>query len=432
MKKLTCMECGGEIALSNQGLIGKCAYCGTEYLLSEPLLDEQFVSLQIATEYLLTFKFADAKRLFINLANQTKGFATAYWGAFLAEYGVEFVVDKYKGKIPTCHRANVISVYENEFYVKAIENATEKQKEEYQKLATKIEKVRVEILSQVEDGVNYDIFICFKATEIEDESKKSADLEFANNIYNYLENKGYKVFNSAITLLKVKEQNFEPYIYRALSTAKVMLLLCSSTEKLESAWVKNEWSRFLELKNGQGLVPICGNRFTPYSPLALPYELQKLNAIIYDEDVKEKILQKVSAFFEERSERVVEKEVKKAFEETTENVEESIYVYDLAVEEVFNFNKTVEIVKDLAKVDFEQAEKLVKEKSVFLESVNKKIKNHTINALNGFATLKVVQRRVITILPTNVQKAVDDADKKVNRAWDKNTTIVNINVNKLN
>ena len=431
MKKLTCLECGGEIHISNNGLTGKCAYCGNEFLLKEPLTDGQFVNLQLATEYLLTFKFADAKRLFLSLAKEIEGFATAYFGAFLAEYGIEIVVDKLGNKIPTCHRASVVSVYNNEFYINAIKYASNTQKEEYEKLGESIEKVRLEILNQVEDGTSYDIFICFKASEIEDENKKTADLELANNLYNFLAEKGYKVFNSATTLLRVKEQNFEPYIYRALSTAKVMLLLCSSVEKIESAWVKNEWARFLDINNGQGLVPICGNRFTVYSPLALPHELQKLNAIVYDEDVKEKILQKVSAFFIEKQEKAKEKEFKPTFEETTENVEENVYVYDIWVEEVFNFDKTAEIISDLAKIELIEAEKLVKEKGVFLQSVNKMVKNHTLSALNGFATLKIEQRRVITILPSNVEKIVEEAEEKVNKAWDKNTTIVQTNVDKI-
>lgn len=44
------------------------------------------------------------------------------------------------------------------------------------------------------------------------------------------------MFFSAITLGRVTEQEFEPYIFKALSTARAMLLLCFDNEKIESPW----------------------------------------------------------------------------------------------------------------------------------------------------------------------------------------------------
>ncbi len=428
MKKLTCMECGGEILVSANGLYGKCSYCGSEYQLKEPLNSQQFVSFEMATEYLLTFRFADAKRLFVKLAEDTN-FTSAYWGAFLAEYGIEFVIDKFKNKTPTCHRANVVSVYENQYYIKAIEYANSIQLENYKELAEKIERVRLEILNQVEDGTNYQVFICFKATEIEDENKKTADFYFANELYNFLEEKGFKVFNSAKTLLEVKEQNFEPYIYRALSTAKVMLLLCSSVETIESAWVKNEWARFLDLNNGQGLVPICGNLETNFSPLALPHELQKLNAIVYDENVKENILKKVSAFFTNAPKQ---EEKQEQNEESSVRVEEeSVYVYDIIIDEILNYNKAVEIISDVAQVSIEDAKTLIAEKGVILSGVNKIVLNHVINALTSYATIITEQRRIFSILTGNIKTAKEDCENNSSKEWDKNSIIVNENITKI-
>ena len=314
--------------------------------------------------------------------------------------------------------------------IKAIEYANLSQLENYKELAEKIEKVRLEILNQVEDGTSYQVFICFKATEIENENKKTADFYFANELCNFLEEKGFKVFNSAKTLLEVKEQNFEPYIYRALSTAKVMLLLCSSVENIESAWVKNEWARFLDIKNGQGLVPICGNELTAFSPLALPHELQKLNAIVYDEKVKENILKKVSAFFTTAPKQ--EEKTKEPNEKVSAKVEEeSVFVYDIIIDEILNYNKTVEIVSDLAQVSIQDAKTLIAEKGVILSGVNKIMLNHVINALTSYATIKTEQRRIFSILTGNIETAKEDCENNSKKEWDKNSTIVNENINKI-
>ena len=41
---------------------------------------------------------------------------------------------------------------------------------------------------------------------------------------------------------------YEPIIYNALQSAKYLIVLASRAEYLESTWIKNEWSRFLDIK----------------------------------------------------------------------------------------------------------------------------------------------------------------------------------------
>lgn len=170
---------------------------------------------------------------------------------------------------------------------------------EYVSLGEKIETVRRGIIEKAENGEIYDIFICFKATEIGSD-KKTDDYYLGRDIYYDLTKDGYRVFFSAETLKRTAEQEFEPYIFRALSTARVMLVLCSDNEKIESAWVKNEWSGFLDMRDGKGLIPVCGNDSERYSPYSLPDELRKLNAIEYDGKLFENLKMKIEAYFPER------------------------------------------------------------------------------------------------------------------------------------
>jgi tetratricopeptide (TPR) repeat protein len=55
------------------------------------------------------------------------------------------------------------------------------------------------------------------------------------------------VFFSRITLVDKLGTAYEPYIFSALNSAKVMLVVGTKPEHLNSVWVKNEWSRFLAL-----------------------------------------------------------------------------------------------------------------------------------------------------------------------------------------
>ena len=300
MYKLQCVECGGEIEISADGLTGKCKHCGNTWILKKPLDDNLKIRLQIAIDRQKKCEFSDAKRLFLEIANENNELSEAWWGAFLSEYGIEFVANRYGVKIPTCHRANIETVFQNKYYQKAIETAADEVNERYKKTAQEIEKVRKGIIDKTEDGVSYDVFICYKHTEIDDDSRRTIDYELGKNLYEELTKEGYSVFFSAETLNRIAENDFEPYIFKALSTARVMLLLCSDIREIESPWVKNEWGRFFESHNGKGLIPICGNRLEPFKPTQLPYELQKLNAIVYDENLFPTIKTKLESYFEER------------------------------------------------------------------------------------------------------------------------------------
>ena len=307
LKNSKCLTCGGDVILSEDGKHGECSYCHRRYEYESGLTDDKsIIDYEQATEYWHTFRFADAKRKFLDVANANPEFSEAWWGAFVSEYGIEFVTNKFGGQIPTCHRAHTVSVFDDGNYTKAIETANGETKETYRELGEKIETIRKGIIEKSNAGEIYDIFICFKATEVDDDRRKTMDYDLGKEIYSTLNKDGYRVFFAPETLLQIAEQEYEPYIYRALSTAKVMFLLCSDNREIESAWVKNEWSRFLDLHNGQGLIPICGNKFEPYSPNSLPEELRKLNAIEYNGRLFEQLLTKVRAYFPE----IIPKEMK--------------------------------------------------------------------------------------------------------------------------
>lgn len=302
---LICTNCGGDLVFDNESNVAKCKYCGKTFSVGSTLNDNQLIDYKQACEYWKTFAFAEAKRKFLEVAKNNEKFADAWWGVFISEYGIEFV-NKFGESVPTCHRAHTVSVFEDENLKNALKYALPKDKDEYVALADKIEEIRKKIIEKSLDGDAYDVFICFKATEIDDERKKTLDFDLGKEIYKELTDEGYKVFFSPETLLRIKEQEFEPYVYRALSTAKVLLLLCSDNKKINSPWVKNEWGRFLDLRGGEGLIPVCGNKYENYSPNSLPLELRKLNAIEYDARLFERLKSKISSFFPERLEKLAQ------------------------------------------------------------------------------------------------------------------------------
>ncbi len=300
LKKLTCLNCGEPVDVSADGRSASCKYCGRIYKIGTTLSESGVLAFSQGNEYWKTFRFTDAKRSFLEVTKSAPEFSDAWWGAFISEYGIEFGHNRFGELVPTCHRVHTVPVSEDNNYIKALEAADAETKAEYQRIGARIELARQGILTKAQSGETYDIFICFKATEMNDERRRTIDFYLGEELHKELTNQGYKVFFSPETLMRVVEQEYEPYIYRALSTAKVMLLLCSDIREIESAWVKNEWGRYLDMRNGQGLIPICGNKYEPFSPSQLPGELQKLNAIEYNERLFETLNKKLDAYFPER------------------------------------------------------------------------------------------------------------------------------------
>lgn len=99
----------------------------------------------------------------------------------------------------------------------------------------------------------------------------------ANDIYHQLTQEGFKVFYAAITLEDKLGQEYEPYIFAALNSAKVMLVIGSKPEYFTAVWVKNEWSRYLKLMKADRsklLIP-CYKDMDAYE---LPEEFAHLQA----------------------------------------------------------------------------------------------------------------------------------------------------------
>ena len=72
-------------------------------------------------------------------------------------------------------------------------------------------------------------------------------------------------------------QEYEPYIFAALNSAKIMLAVGTDYEYYNAVWVKNEWSRFLKLmeKDKQKHLIPCFKNLDAYD---MPAEFAKLQA----------------------------------------------------------------------------------------------------------------------------------------------------------
>ena len=277
MPVLRCKMCGGTMEIDAKQSVAVCQYCGTRQTL--PKLDsERVAGLYERAELLRRGNdFDKAAAVYEQIVSLAPNDAEAYWSLVLCRYGIEYVEDPASHRrVPTINRVQFGSILEDADYVSALQNADDEQKTVYIAEAKAIESIQKGYLAISEREKPFDIFICYKETD--DNGRRTMDSVLANDLYHQLTQEGFKVFFSRITLEDKLGTEYEPYIFAALNSAKVMVVLGTRPEYFSAVWVRNEWSRFLTLiKNGEQKVLIPAYR--DMSPYDLPEEFSHLQAL---------------------------------------------------------------------------------------------------------------------------------------------------------
>lgn len=276
MAVFKCKMCGGDLEILDNATVCECEYCGTKQTLPK-LDDEKRVQLYDRANYFRREnEFDKAMGIYEMILSEANDDAESYWGIVLCRYGIEYVEDpRTHRRIPTVNRAQFTSIFDDEDYKKAIQYADTLQKEVYEAEATVIDKIQKGILDISNKEEPFDVFICYKETD--ENGQRTKDSVYAQSIYDWLVKQGYKVFFSRITLEDKLGSAYEPYIFAALNSARVMLVVGTKKEHFNAVWVKNEWSRYLLLiKAGKEktIIPV----YKDISPYDLPEEFQYLQA----------------------------------------------------------------------------------------------------------------------------------------------------------
>lgn len=276
MSVFKCKMCGGNLGPENGSGIAVCEYCGTQQTLSKSE-DEIVKNLyNRANSLRLQCEFDRAEEIYEKILEIDQTEAEAHWGLVLCAYGIEYVEEPGTFKrIPTCHRTSYEAVTASADYLAAVEYGDAVQREIYQKEAEAIDKIQRSILDIVKKEEPFDVFICYKETG--KDGSRTEDSVIAGAIYDQLSKEGFKVFFAAVTLENKLGEAYEPYIFAALHSARVMLAIGTKPEYLEAVWVKNEWSRYLKLMKTDPdrlLIP-CYRGMDAYE---LPEELSYLQA----------------------------------------------------------------------------------------------------------------------------------------------------------
>ena len=276
MSVFKCKMCGGTLEFQPGDTVAVCDSCGTKQTLPKLDDDRRMNLYDRANHFRRNNEFDKAMGIYEQILNEDKTDAEAYWSIVLCRYGIEYVEDPATHKrVPTVNRAQFTSIFDDDNYKSALHYADGAQRILYENEAKTINDIQKGIIAISQKEEPFDVFICYKETD--KDGRRTQDSVLANDLYHQLTQEGFKVFFARITLEDKLGTAYEPYIFAALNSAKVMVVIGTKPEYFNAVWVKNEWSRYLALiKNGENKVLIPAYR--DMDPYDLPEEFSHLQA----------------------------------------------------------------------------------------------------------------------------------------------------------
>lgn len=285
MAVIKCKMCGGDIELSPDKTFGVCECCGSTMTFPKIDDDQRAAAFNRGNYFRRIGEFDKALAVYEHIVEEDNTDAEAHWCCALCRYGIEYVEDPTSHEyLPTCHRASFDNFLEDVDYQAALQYSDGITKRQYEKDAAKIAEVQHGILATCQNEQPFDVFICYK--ESDENGNRTKDSTLAQEIYYQLTDQGRRVFFARITLEDKAGTEYEPYIFAALNSAKVMVVVGTKPEYFNAVWVKNEWSRFLAMmkKDRSKLLLPCYRDMDPYDlPEALAvlqsYDMSKIGFI---------------------------------------------------------------------------------------------------------------------------------------------------------
>lgn len=277
MSIFKCKMCGGTIEFTPGDTVGICDSCGTKQTLPRLGDDRRANLYERANHFRRNNEYDKAADVYEQILNEDTADAEAYWSLVLCRYGIEYVEDPATHKrVPTVNCAQFTSIFDDDNYKSAIRYADDHQCAIYEAEANAINEIQKGILAISQKEEPFDIFICYKETD--QNGRRTQDSVLANDLYHQLTNEGFKVFFSRITLEDKLGTAYEPYIFAALNSAKVMVVLGTKQEYFNAVWVKNEWRRYLSLVKQSGGKKVLIPAYRDMDPYDLPEEFSHLQA----------------------------------------------------------------------------------------------------------------------------------------------------------
>ncbi len=193
-------------------------------------------------------RFDEAENLYQRVLTLGGHDVEVYWRILLCHYCVEYQKNDKEDWIPTILYPDLSNPENVPARKELLDHLINQEDQDY--YHTRLKKIEdtLDKYRQVRYEMAYDVFISVKQTD--DQGHYTDDSDIASDLYDHIKNLGLKVFNSRREDLPAGK-DYEPYIMAALLSSKVMIVVGTQPEYMNSQWVRNEWSRFQWLRKNE-------------------------------------------------------------------------------------------------------------------------------------------------------------------------------------
>ena len=253
--KIVTLECAGCTAPLSEAIVEtgvyRCPFCGYVNILPKQEQSPEVTHyLYNGDAELKVYDFERAYNAYSKAAELDPDESKAYFGMALAANRIKYIKDIVNNRWQAiCCEVSNKKFADDKNYLRALEHATDEQKEEYMARAEEIDYIRKSFSELEESGLDYDTFICVKVSD--GEGKFTQDSVWAGKLYDNIAKSGAKPFYSEREIGDRVGVDYEALILYALYKSESMIIVCSNEEYLRTPWVQNEYTRYYAMMNEQ-------------------------------------------------------------------------------------------------------------------------------------------------------------------------------------
>ena len=295
IRTMQCPNCCVKLEFPNGVDRKECRFCRGTIYWKEDLPDE-WKDLDLAdsqcNSLLFTDAFATYKKVLMNSPTNPR----ALWGMVKCAYGVQVVCEDGTNKrFLICNIRNNQPVQNHPHFIELMKQTlSEEERRQYLLDAGFIDACQTDLEQAAQDGVQWDVYFCYKEQDRGTDGSRtdSVDKTWVREVYERLRSKvpaGVRIFYAPEALYGLTGASYAAGIANALSTSRIMLLLCSQRDYLQTTWVKSEYDRFLYFIDQEQLkrriIPVYRGS-TGMRPEDFPQTIlaQKIQCIDYEKD----------------------------------------------------------------------------------------------------------------------------------------------------
>ena len=239
MMQIYCPQCGNPISGKGEQQMATCPFCRAQVPIPKGYTELES-SFRYAMDARLRRDFVAAESAYEEIIKQHPDSAAAYWGRALSRYAVEYQPIGGEAYRLVCHQAELTDFADDADVNQAILRSVGKEQAYYLEESEKVSQLQKEVAAHAA------ITSPYQAVIIADGANEAAMAQ-VKKIETAFRASGVRSYCPAAELQKVPRQNWEPYLYRAITTAETMIYVAVGADSF-SKDLMFDAERFLSLQ----------------------------------------------------------------------------------------------------------------------------------------------------------------------------------------